>query len=265
MIRLINTAALALLAASGIARAQSVHVLSSGDEAVDQAAVALLESAGFETTLGLEYWALTGAEDLSGYEAILALGGPNWGMGASFSEAAQQSLADFADAGGGIVFTEWFGYNGAVRGWTVLPELLPTVYQGYSSPETIEYTESNAPPSQAATVTCLVPIAMSVPADNFAGAEATLEPKAGATVFFDSVNTGAAGVAGWDVGEGRVAHFSSSVGVNQLTDASFSRLILNTIAWSTEAPVCKADIVRDGLLDLSDITAFVTAFTAGCD
>lgn len=259
----LTAATLSILAAT--ASAQSVHVLSSGEEATDQAAIALLESAGFETSLGLEYWELTGTEDLSGYDAILALGGPNWLQGTSFAEQAQQSLADFATAGGGIVFTEWFGYNASIFDQTIISDLLPTVYQSYIAEETVVYTEPDTPAPGAAAVTCLIPETLSVTSDYFTGTESLLHAKPGAAVFLESVNTGSAGVTGWDYAAGRVAHFSSSVGVNQLTDTSFSRLILNTLAWSTEESACEADLVRDGLLNLSDITAFVTAFTAGCN
>lgn len=257
---------LAVLAASGLAaQAQNVQVLSSGDELVDQAAIALLENAGFQASLGPEYWQLDASSDFSAFDAVLALGGPNWADGWSFTEEAQQVLADYAASGGGIVFSEWFGYNAAVRGWVALGGLLPTTYGGYISGETVDYTEAAPTSGTAATVTCMVPSLVAAAADNFAGTESMLVAKPDATVFFESATSGGAGLTGWDVGAGRVMHFSSSIGVNQLADPDFSRLILNSLAWADEGPACEADLVRAGILDLSDINVFVNSFLGGCD
>jgi hypothetical protein len=262
--------ALAVLAASGLAaQAQSVRVLSSGDELVDQAAVALLESAGMTVAMGPEYWALTAEDSFPETDALLVLAGPNWQNALDMTDAGQEVLADFADAGGGIVFSEWAGYSSYYAQAASLIDLLPTTYEfQYTVSGDVTFTRTA---DAAPTVACLVPQTITAPADNFSGVESHLAAKPTATVFYESAATGLAGLTGWDYGAGRVAQFSSSIGTNQLADAAFSRLILNTILWSTEEPgpdpepACVADLVPDGVLDLSDITTFVGAFTAGCD
>lgn len=260
--RVLLTAALAGVAS--LAQAADVLVFSSGDGEVDAAAVGLLESAGHDVTVGVQIWELTGTEDLSAHDSILALCGPNWyQIYSNFTEPAQQLIADYANAGGGIVFSEWIGYS--TQFGAALPEILPTTYQYYATNESITLNRASAPGADGTTVTCQMPQSVSAPADDFSGTESVLVAKPGATVFFDSETAGGAGVAGWNVGSGRVLQFSSTIGPNLLTDFTFSRLVLNAIEWTTETEPCAADIVRDGLLDLSDVTAFVTAFTGGCE
>jgi hypothetical protein len=260
-----TTGALAALAlAVSPALAADVLVLSSGDADLDGTAVALLETAGHEVTLGHQIWELTGTEDLSAHDSVLALCGPNWSSILSlFSEPAQWMLADYAEAGGGIVFSEWIGYS--TRFQTVLAGILPTDYVSYISEATVEFVRSGSAEAERSTVTCQMPAAISVASDNYEGTESWLTAKPGATVFFESATTGGAGVAGWSVGSGRVLQFSSSIGLNQLTDFTFSRLVLNAVDWAGEEEACRADLVRDGLLDLSDVTAFIDAFTGGCE
>ncbi len=263
------TVAATLAAALTASNAQSVQILSSGDEAVDQAAVALLESARMAVTVGPEYWALTPEDSFPETDALFVLAGPNWSPALGMADEGQQVLTDFANAGGGIVFSEWAGYSSYYAQTQVLIDLLPTTYElAYTFSGDVTYTRTA---DAAPTVACLVPQTFTSAADYFGGVEGYLAAKPTATVFYESAATGLAGLTGWEYGEGRVAHFSSAIGTNQLGDTSFGRLILNTILWSTEEPdgdaqpTCQADLVEDGVLDLADISVFVTAFTSGCN
>ncbi len=55
--------------------------------------------------------------------------------------------------------------------------------------------------------------------------------KPGATVFYNSSNTGNVGVAGWKYGSGRVINFSTLIALTELGDSNYRQLLHNAVTW----------------------------------
>jgi hypothetical protein len=63
------------------------------------------------------------------------------------------------------------------------------------------------------------------------GTESNLNPRPGAVIYCDSMTLDS-GLLGGPYNLGRVASISTTVGTSQVADATFMRLIANTIDWA---------------------------------
>jgi hypothetical protein len=236
-----------------------VLVLSSVDDAADNAMVQALEANGHLVTLGPAAHEFDGSTDLSGYQTLILQLGYNWGYG-DMPQAGQDQLLAWVDAGGGLVTGEWLSYMVYYGAFVTLEPALPFAATGfYDSTETDTYTQVTGD----ATINLGLPESFDFPLVNYdGGTEGELVPKQGATVYYDSANLDA-GLLGWQHGHGRVLSFSGTLGPDQVSDAEFGMLLSNAAAWAAGDVRCYADFTGDGALDLFDFLAFVNTFNAG--
>jgi hypothetical protein len=74
--------------------------------------------------------------------------------------------------------------------------------------------------------------------NNYSGSESTLDPKNGATLFYESANSGAGkgGVVGCGHDDGRVISLSTFISSVELADADYERLFVNAVEWAAGGP-----------------------------
>jgi hypothetical protein len=206
-----------------------VYMLSSGNTGLDAQTETTLESYGHVVDIGVQYHQFDGSQSLAGYECVLFLNNANWGMG-DMPAAGQTALVDFVESGGGLVTGEWVMWTVSTGYLTVLEPALAAATDGswnYASP--ITYTVVQQEP----TLNAGVASAFTFSADDFTGTEQNIWAKSGANTFYDSDNWDA-GVVGWDYGTGRTISFSTCIGLMELSDANYSRLLSNALTWSAK-------------------------------
>lgn len=225
-------AAFLVLALAGLrAGAVEVLLLSTGNTVLDQQTKAVVEAAGHQVTLANPYPNFLGAE-LTGMDVVLLLPNANWASG-DMPLLGQTALANFVQAGGGLIASEWTNWKVAANGaFATLAPLFPVVATSqYTSSATVTYT--SAVPD--ATLTAGLPTAFTFASDNFSGVESFFTPKLGATAFYASSGAaGGAGVVGWDVGSGRVLQLSTVAGPLELADVNYAQLLQNSVAWTAQ-------------------------------
>ncbi|MBM4109367.1 MAG: ThuA domain-containing protein [Phycisphaerae bacterium] len=247
---IIGGVAAAAIAALGIgprAHAQNVYVFSTDNinGNVNDALQATLTAQGFNVTMGVRANLFDGSISLAGYDAVFmtcSLFSPF----AVPNVAGQQQLVDFVNAGGGLVTSEILNYmHYHFSSVHALFPILPATYPGWG-PHNSATTFSLITPDPI--MNAGLPASFAIP-NSLGDGEYRLAPKAGATEFYRSSNTGGAGVVGWDAGAGRVASLShqfSNTGV--ITDANYAQLLGNTVRWVIPAPGAAALLGLGGLL-----------------
>src|SRR4051812_28152372 len=99
----------ALLAAAALAAvpaslpAANIYMLSSGDPATDNAAVAALTGAGHTVTVGVQYPDFNGSVSLAGFQTVYLQANSNWTgtpTGTNMPDPGQQQLIAWVNAGG---------------------------------------------------------------------------------------------------------------------------------------------------------------------
>lgn len=207
-----------------------VYVTSSDDPDQDAAVVSALTSVGHQAVIGVTFTDFDGTVNISGYDSVFLQANYNWTY-PDMPAAGQTQIVDFVNNGGGLVTAEWILWM--VAGHAKFQILRPIL----SSVETTSYNSESLSSLVQVTpdpiINSNLPAAFDIPGDNFAGTETNIAAvKAGATVFYNSVRLGAfLGLTGWDVGQGRVAQFSQTVGKNFLADPRGSRLVGNVLEW----------------------------------
>ncbi|MDF1808065.1 MAG: GC-type dockerin domain-anchored protein [Phycisphaerales bacterium] len=265
---LIKPAALAtLIAASTHAQADHVLIVSAGSTTTDSAMVDALISQGHTAEIGPNYWEFDAAFDLSTFDVVYIQGNGNWTQ-SDIPIDAQSELLDFAQAGGGIIFSEWVVWMVQARGvLQVLAASMPIEPSAsFRTSPTISMTLNTSDP----IVSAGLPANFTMPVTSFSGTETFLAPRENATVFFDSdfslggETSGA--VVGWDICGGRVVNLSTTVGVDQINDPNFRILIGNLVTWvtrSVEDNSCPVDIAAPcGALNFFDVSLFLSRFSA---
>ncbi len=257
------TAALALGCAATAGHAVNVYMFSSGTSAVDDAVVLALTSRGHTVVRGVEYTAFTGSESLAGIDTVYLQANANWTSG-PMPSLGQQQLVHWVQTGGRLVTSEWvayFSYEGSNFGLigTILPVTPPTSFTNYGT-----VTLTLATPN--ATIRAGVPDTFTAPLDSFSGTETFTAVKSGASLYYVSQNifTSIPGLAGWRVGAGYVYSFTSTCGATQVADATFGRLLSNTMGAVT--PPCEtSDFNGDGDAGTdADIEAFFACLAGNC-
>lgn len=290
-------AVIALCMMSRAALCADVLIVSAGSTVTDNALVSALVDNGHTATVGPRYWEFDASFDLSPFDVVYIQGNGNWTQ-SDMPVDAQSKILNFAQAGGGIIFSEWVVWMVAQRGvFQVLSAAMPAqpsnTWRNISS---ITMTESESDPF----INQGLPESFTMPLTSFNGTETYLLPKANATVFYDSdwIRNGQAGgaVIGWDLCGGRVVNFSTTNGLNQIQDANFQVLLSNLVTWVTRslednscpadiAPPCgtlnffdisqylaryaaedpAADLNGDGLFNFFDVSLFLKYYNAGCE
>jgi hypothetical protein len=253
---------------AGASNGADVLIVSAGSPATDNALVVALNANGHGATVGPTYWEFDENFDLSPFDVVYIQGNGNWTQ-SDMPVGAQAMILEFAQAGGGIIFSEWVIWMVEARGvFQVLGAAMPaqpTVT--YRATATVTMSANSPDPFIASGL----PGSFTMPLSSFNGTETFLRPRPNATVFYDSdwvigEETGAA-VLGWDVCGGRVVNFSTTNGPAQIADPNFQVLLSNLVTWVTrslEDNSCPADIAPPcgGTLNFFDISQYLARYAA---
>ncbi len=213
-----------------LASAQTVLLLSTGDSALDLQTRNVLQGAGYSVTVGNAYTSLAPAE-LTGINVVLLLPNHNWNTG-DMPLASQAALVSFVQNGGGLVTSEWTDWKVSQGDFATLSPILPaTSASQYGNISGLFYVQATADSALNAGLGNHFVFST----DNYSGVESKLTAKAGATVFYTTLSgAGGAGVVGWANGSGRVMQFSTTAGPNELANADYARLFVNSVAWTAQ-------------------------------
>ncbi|MBC8290153.1 MAG: choice-of-anchor D domain-containing protein, partial [Planctomycetes bacterium] len=207
-----------------------VYVLSSGNSENDLAVQETLTEASLDVIIGANVPEWDGSQaDLSEFDAAVVLNSSNW-RGGSIPTSGQTSLRQFVEYdGGGLVTVEWLAWiTYSDSGNPELEPLLPA--------REVDYLRSfgNTVMTQVTADAVLndgLPKSFEFEHDFIDGGGSLLEPKDGATTFY-STDTGHAGLAGWNYGEGRVLSFSSFASKKELANPAYETLFANAVRWA---------------------------------
>jgi len=203
-----------------------VLVLSSSNAELDAQVKTLLESYGNTVTVGPQFIAFDGKQDLSAYDAVYLQANVNWSAG-DMPLPGQRQLINFVNCGGGLVTVEWTVWNIGRGYFKLLDAVYPTVpTTTYGSDAMATFVQVESDP----TFSNKVAAEFTFMTDNYGGTEIDLNARPGATTFYDST-TRLAGVVGWDFNLGRVVSISTTGGPLQLADPNWSRMFANSIDW----------------------------------
>jgi len=169
--------------------------------------------------------------DLTGYAAVFLNAGCG-SSGATVPMDGQQMLDAFVRNGGGLVTGEWLLWGAAVGYNPTLAPLFPAIAVPGAQGSGQTYTRPAGIPDPVAHVG--MPETFGFTAANHAGSGVTLNPKPGATTFYDAAL--GAGMAGWAVDDGKVMSFNVLIGGANLEDDDFRRLIGNATNWVVPEP-----------------------------
>ncbi len=214
-----------------------VYVMSGGNTMSDQAVLSVLTARGFSPILGvpIDKWDGTQA-NLKNFNAVVLLNNYNW-RADSMAQTGQNALKNYVEMGnngkgGGLVTGEWLIasiYSGKKN--KGLDPMLPATYGGHKTLSSTSYTRDGAD----IILNYGLPITFSFPLNFIDGAEGILDPKPGATVFYNSCNTGHSGLIGWNYNnKGRVISFSTLISHIELADPEYAMVFVNAVKWAAE-------------------------------
>ncbi len=211
------------------ANALDVYVLGTSNPDADEALSVAITSGGHTATTGSTWDQFDGSQSLDAYDVVVFAPSYNWNA-PDMPPAGQQAIVDFVDAGGGLVTGEWLYYNLANGDIQAIQHIAPAIYAGYAYSPTLTY--ERATPN--ATLDDSVPASLSFATDDVAGTHSRLTPKQGAVGFYRHTATGDYGLIGWNRGAmgGRVASFSTVIGLVELSDANYAALFVNAVEWA---------------------------------
>jgi hypothetical protein len=267
MNRVLSASAL-LACLAGAAPAANIYMLSSGDQATDDAAVATLHTHGHAVTVGVQYNAFDGSVNLAPYQTVYLQASANWSASGAMPSAGQQQLISFVNAGGRLVTSEWVVYYTYAGGkFAELASVIPAE-QSFTYTTAASTTYESVTPSPA--INAGLPASFSVPLYSYTGTETLAYAKPGATVYYSTATSaggvpahGAAGLSGWSIGPGSVYSFTSTCGPSQVGDALFGRLFANVMGATGGGcyPNCDNSTVAP-VLNVGDFTCFLQRFAA---
>jgi len=210
----------------------SSQSVSSENDAITRIKDILEADFGHTVTIGPPPSAFTPANvDLTGYAAVFLNAGCG-SSGATVPLDGQQMLDAFVRNGGGLVTGEWLLWGAAVGYNPTLAPLFPALAVPGAQSTAQTYTRPAGIPDPVAHVG--MPETFAFTAASHSGAGVTLSPKAGATTFYDAVS--GAGMIGWDVDDGRVMSFNVLIGLANLDNTDFRRLVGNATNWVLPEP-----------------------------
>ena len=244
-------------------RDRSVLVIASGSSALDDQVQTILQSRGFEVTMGPEFSVFNGSVDLNAYKAVYLQANANW-MDTAMPASGQTTLINWIQTGVGLVTSERVGHLATQSYFQLLVPALPVM------PTTTLREMLNATYTQQATdpiLQAFLPASFSMNLTNYVGTETRLVSRPGTSQFYTTTpfESGAGtGVAGWSYGDGRVLSFSTTCGPAQLSSPHFAQLFGNAFNWVIAPPsdACYPDCNTDGAITVADFGCFQTMFVA---
>ncbi len=211
--------------------AAKVYVLSSTDPNIDAKLQATLEDFGHTVHMGEQASEFHSAAALEGYEAVLFLYNRNYPR--RMANDGQTELQTYVLNGGGLVTGEWLIYSNP----SILRSVLPATSGGRNSPSRVAYSAAQADQ----TLNAYFSASFQFEADTITASETRLQPKMGATVFYQSDNL-SAGVVGWEQNAGRVISLSTIIGTAELADPNYSQLLSNALSWAAKQPALEPPV-----------------------
>lgn len=193
---------------------------------------------GHNVTVGPHYDAFDGNFDLSPFDVVVL--SAVYYASPDMPTSGQTALVDFVNNGGGLITGEWVTWRIGLFGssFAVIDPILPVWTDGsyiggagWTDGDVI-YSQVTADPIMNAGM----PLSFSLDIEP-AGSE-IIHARPGATVFYSGDdefgNYPSDGLVGWDVGQGRVLSFSTTLQQPVGPDYSdpYSRLISNAIYWA---------------------------------
>lgn len=214
-----------------------IYVLRGADPPSDNAAIQALRDRGFAVTRGVATPDFDGSQAaLADFDVLVVLYTANWAR--PMPPAGLSAIRAYVEGGGALVTGEWFGWRGQ------LSDLMPSVNCGWNSAAETTYTQVAPSPTISATL----PLSFTFPLADFDGSETCLQARPEATVFYSSSNGGGkgtrTGLAAWNVGQGRVAAFSTLLSAVELANDSYRTLFQNTVAWMVDVSDATPPVVR---------------------
>lgn len=256
---------LSILACSTLlpADAARVYVMSSGDPDLDNQVATILTGYGHTVTLGVQYTEFDGTQDLSGIDVIYLQANWNWASGDMPASGQNALLQWLTDPNHGLVTGEWIVWKYAVGNFQTLGEVFAVELDGrYRYSETATFSQA----ATSATLNAGLPNDFTFAVTNYAGTESFLVPRPDGRVFYrsdflDGEDLGGGLVGGLYLGSGgRVLHFSTTNGPDQLADNHFARLLSNAMDWAASIGVVEGDVNDDGCVDDADLLAVLFSF-----
>lgn len=232
-----------LIAQSQVLYSQAnVLIFSSGDPHKDSELGELIAGYGHKVILGVEFPKYTGG-GLTGVDVVLLQAGQDW-SDKDMPSSGQRELLDFVASGGGLITTRPVLWNmGEGSEFAALRSAFPAVPENVtSSGNSISYAQN----SLDSVLNAGLPAYFSFETGSRNASETHFAPRPGATVFFESGqqdSNKAAGVIGWNYGAGRVLSLSALLDEVAIKDANCSRLLHNSIVWTTPIPEPSAGLM----------------------
>lgn len=245
-----------------------IYLLRGGHEPSDQAIVDALQVRGTRVDVGPLGADFTGVGvNLAGYDVVLILSHAD--QARTLNAVGIVALDAYVRGGGALITGEFLAQQAADLGG-LLADLLPVTDCGRNDAPQTTYTAVAPHPVGSAGL----PTAFTFNLANFNGSEACLTAKPDANVIYSSSNGGgtpdSAGLAVWNVGNGRVASFSTLISSIELLDANYTRLLQNTVTMLRESRDLRPPQIRsfstnvgEGLIETRDLQLTVQANDSG--
>lgn len=258
-------------ASSGTGPAPDVLVMSSHNEALDRAVVNLLEQEGMRPYVGANHTVFYGTDYLNPTMTVIYMQ-MNHLFNTTMPDSGQTALLNWLSTQGrGLVTSEWILWADAnnQRFAILRPAFAAYSQSSYRAASSVTYSRRIEDP----ILDDGVPSDFTTAVDIISNTESAMIPKPNATRFtctnYAVGGNGTGGVIGWNFGTGgRVMHFSTVNGPNQVADSNFGKLLANAIQWarSTGAlPSGNGDVNRDGCVNDEDLLLILFNFGAvGC-
>lgn len=248
------------------ADAARVYVMSSGDSDLDNQVATILTGHGHTVTIGVPYHQFNGTQDLSGIDVVYLQANWNWTSG-DMPLAGQTALLQWlTDPNHGLVTGEWVVWKNAAGSFQTLGDAFAVPQDGRFR-SSLSATFSRA--TISATLNAGLPNNFTFNVTSYGGTETFLLPKPGARVFYRSdfqigEVRGRGLVGGYYLGSrGRVLHFSTTNGPDQLAHVHFARLLSNAMNWAASDGLVLGDVNDDGCVDDADLLAVLFSFGGG--
>lgn len=231
---------LAIVSTASAASGLNVYVISTNNPITDEAIFASLSSAGYHPFLGVTVDAFDGSQSLNDFDAVVLVY-HEWTK--NLPPGGQTALVDFVSNGGGLVTGEWTIWAACVGDVVFLEPILPATGDSFCSyyntpPDTTNYEQVTAD----VILNHGVDSSFNITLGDVDGTEQVLLPKPGATVFYNSSQTGYAGVVGWNYGAGRAISYSTLISDVELGNTDYNQLFINSILWTVEGKYVDIDI-----------------------